>query len=62
MRHHRGDLGGLGHVGGVINRLDAKILFDREALGFDGGGVAEAVNQDIAAFLGECAGIGEANA
>ena len=62
VRDHGGDLGGLGHVGAVINRLDAKFLFDAAALRLDRGGVAEAVDQDIAAFLGEGAGDGEADA
>ena len=44
VRDHGGDLGGLGHVGGRIARLDAELLLDAGALLFDRGRVAEAVD------------------
>ncbi len=59
---HGGDLGGLGHVGGRIDRLDAELLLDAGALLLDLGLVAEAVDQDVGAVLGEGAGDAEADA
>ena len=60
--HHGGDLGRLGHVGRRIDRLDAEILLDAAALLFDRGVVAEAVDGDIGALLGERAGVSETDA
>ena len=59
---HGGDLGALGHVGAGVDRLDAEILFDAAALLLDRRGVAEAVDDDVGAFLGEGAGDGQADA
>ena len=50
---HRRDLGGLGHVGAVVERPDAEVLLDAGALGLDRGGLAHAVEDDIGAVLGE---------
>ena len=50
---HGADLVRLGHVGGGIEAFDAEILVDAGAFGFDGVGVAEAVDHDIGAFLGK---------
>ena len=59
---HGGDLGGLGHVGARVDRLDAELLLDAGALLLDGVGRAEAVDQDVGAVLGERAGDAEADA
>ena len=61
-RDHRGDLGGLGHVGRRVERLDAEFLLDAGALLLDRGGVAEAVDHDVGAVLGERPGDAEADA
>ena len=59
---HVGDLGGLGHVGARIERLDAELLLDAGALFLDRGLVAEAVDHDVGAVLGERARDGEPDA
>jgi hypothetical protein len=59
---HGGDLGRLRHVGGVVEAFHAEILLDAGALLLDRVLVAEAVDDDIGALLGEGAGIGEADA
>ena len=59
---HRLDLVAFRHVGAVVDALDAKLLFDAGALGFDRLGVAETVDHHVGALLGEGAGDGETDA
>ena len=59
---HRLDLGAFGHVGAVVESLDPELLLDFGALGLDRRLVAEAVDDDIRALLGEGAGDRQANA
>ena len=59
---HRLDFGALGHVGRVVESLDPELLLDFDALGLDRRLVAEAVDDDIRAFLGERAGDRQPNA
>ena len=53
---HRGDFGGLRHVGRRVERLDLALALDAGALGLDLGLVAEAVEHDVHAGARESAG------
>ena len=59
---HRLDLGALGHVGRVVESLDPELLLDFGPLGLDRRLVAEPVDDDIRALLGEGAGDRQADA
>ena len=61
-RDHGGDLVGLCHVGGRIDRLDAELALDPGALRLDLVRLAEAVDHDVRALLGEGPRDGEADA
>ena len=61
-RDHFGDLGGLGHVGGRMHRLDLEIGLDAGALLLDIGRRAHAVENDIGAGAGESARISQSDA
>ena len=62
LADHGGDLGRLAHVGARIERLDAEVLLEAGALFLDRGLVAEAVEHDVGAGLGQRAGGGEPDA
>jgi hypothetical protein len=59
---HGRNFRGLAHVGAVIKRLDAEVLFDGGAFFLDRSGVAHAIDHDIRAVLSQHARDGEANA
>ena len=59
---HRLDFGAVGHVGPVVESLDPELLLDFDALGLDRRLVAEPVDDDVRALLGEGAGDRQANA
>ena len=59
---HRADLLGLAHVGVRVAHLDAVLALQFGASELDLVGVAEAVEQDVGALLGQAAGDAEADA
>ncbi len=62
LGHHVGDLSRLGHVGAMIEHLDAMLLGHLGAGALDGGHLAQAVHDDIDALGGERVGQGVADA
>jgi hypothetical protein len=56
------DICAFGHIGRVVERLDAEFLLDLDPLGLDYGLIAKPVDDDVCAFLGERAGDGQADA
>ena len=61
-RNHVADLGRLAHVGGRMNHLDAVVRRQFAANGFDRSGVAKAIQQQVAALLGQRRGNAQSDA
>ena len=62
LAHHRLDLVDLGEIVGRDDRFRAARLLQRDTLALDGGGVAEAVDDEVGALARQRPGVGEADA